>query len=77
MPVETMTLSMKPADFFTSNPAGDLPASVQDFNQSQSYESFMHSQGSAAVEEAGSRKIGHGKAINGHARANGNGDCCH
>ena len=34
MPVEIITVSLKPADFFEFNPALDVPQSTQDFNRS-------------------------------------------
>lgn len=34
MPVEVSTISLKPADFFTQNPALDVPQSVQSYNKS-------------------------------------------
>lgn len=34
MPVEIMTVSLKPADFFELNPALDVPQSTQEFNRS-------------------------------------------
>lgn len=34
MPVEITTISLKPADFFTKNPALDVPQSIQKDNKS-------------------------------------------
>lgn len=34
MPVEVSTIALKPADFFTSNPAMDVPQSIQKENKS-------------------------------------------
>jgi primary-amine oxidase len=34
MPVEISTISLKPADFFTANPALDVPQSTQASNKS-------------------------------------------
>ena len=34
MPVEVSTIALKPADFFTANPALDVPQSTQTVNQS-------------------------------------------
>ncbi|WVQ80952.1 hypothetical protein IAT38_003059 [Cryptococcus sp. DSM 104549] len=66
MPCETHMVSFKPADFFDKNPAIDVPASTQGFNQSSLHEVGRHLQGSAEVEK--------------EAKANGlNGDgasCC-
>lgn len=41
-------VSLKPNDFFSVNPAIDVPASTQAFNQSTMYRPTM--QGNAAVE---------------------------
>lgn len=38
MPVEVTTISLKPADFFTKNPALDVPRSRQEVNNSVLYE---------------------------------------
>lgn len=38
MPVETHTVSLKPCNFFTANPALDVPVSTQAFNQSRTVE---------------------------------------
>lgn len=35
MPVETHTVSLKPVNFFTANPALDVPVSTQAFNKSR------------------------------------------
>lgn len=34
MPVEMMTISLKPSNFFTSNPSNDVPRSNDSFNKS-------------------------------------------
>jgi primary-amine oxidase len=46
MPVEIITVSLKPSNFFSANPALDVPASEQKFNQSSLYEAETHMQGS-------------------------------
>src|ERR1700724_3721692 len=46
MPVEIITVALKPSNFFTANPALDVPASTQKFNQSTLYEAESHMQGS-------------------------------
>jgi hypothetical protein len=40
-------ISLKPADFFTSSPANDVPASVQSFNKSTSHTANGHANGHA------------------------------
>lgn len=40
MPCDTLTVSFKPSGFFTSNPALDVPQSVQGRNQSVEVEEF-------------------------------------
>lgn len=34
MPVEIVTISLKPSNFFTSNPSNDVPRSNNSFNKS-------------------------------------------
>lgn len=51
MPYETLTVSLKPADFFTSNPALDVPPSDPAFNRSKLYEDAVmdsHPNGTAS-----------------------------
>jgi primary-amine oxidase len=38
MPCEIITVGLKPSNFFTANPALDVPASEQHFNKSILYE---------------------------------------
>lgn len=44
MPYESMTISFKPADFFTENPSMDVPRSKQAFNRSEAYEGLTEAQ---------------------------------
>jgi primary-amine oxidase len=46
MPCEIITVALKPSNFFSANPALDVPASEQHFNQSSLYEAQNHMQGS-------------------------------
>ena len=46
MPCEIITVALKPSNFFTANPALDVPASEQHFNQSSLYQAEAHMQGS-------------------------------
>jgi primary-amine oxidase len=48
MPVETMTVSLKPSGFFEQNPALDVPQSTQRQNRSVLYEAFQAAQQDAA-----------------------------
>jgi primary-amine oxidase len=61
MPVEVLTVLLKPADFFEGNPALDVPQSTQAFNQSVLYES------AAAASSAVSSYCVGGKTRDGHA----------
>jgi primary-amine oxidase len=69
MPCETHMIHLKPNDFFTANPAIDVPASTQAFNQSKRFDAAKsksqaqgHLQGDAKVEA--------------EAKANGLGESC-
>jgi primary-amine oxidase len=62
MPVETMRVTFRPANFFDRNPAIDVPPSVQGFNKS------------VLVEPNGTQKNGNGVG-NGHGVAD-TADCC-
>jgi hypothetical protein len=75
-------VSLKPADFFTRNPATDVPSSVQSFNQSTTHQNG-HMQGSNAVESAakanglndestGSKEEANGLKV----QVNGKDSCC-
>lgn len=46
MPVETLKVAMKPVNFFSKNPAIDVPPSTQEFNKSTLL-SELHHQGTA------------------------------
>jgi primary-amine oxidase len=46
MPCEIITVALKPSNFFTGNPALDVPASEQRFNKSTLYKAELHLQGS-------------------------------
>ena len=46
MPCEIITVALKPSNFFSANPALDVPASEQHFNRSSLYEAETHMQGS-------------------------------
>ena len=44
MPCEIITVALKPSNFFTANPALDVPASEQCFNKSSLYVAESHKQ---------------------------------
>ena len=46
MPCEIISVALKPSNFFSANPALDVPASQQHFNKSSLYETASHMQGS-------------------------------
>lgn len=52
MPVEITTISLKPSDFFTRNPALDVPRSSQLANKSVLYDDVMASAGSTVTNMA-------------------------
>ncbi|KAL1965866.1 hypothetical protein VTN77DRAFT_4999 [Rasamsonia byssochlamydoides] len=52
MPVETLTVSLKPADFFEWNPALDVPQSTQAVNQSVLYGEASTSEASCCPKES-------------------------
>ena len=49
MPVEILKVSFKPVNFFTRNPAIDVPPSTQEFNKSALLAN-AHQQGGAVAE---------------------------
>ena len=42
MPCEIISVAMKPSNFFSANPALDVPPSEQGFNKSTLYETHIH-----------------------------------
>ena len=52
MPVEITTISLKPSDFFTKNPAIDVPRSSQTANKSVLYDDAMASASKAVGDMA-------------------------
>ena len=77
MPCEKISVHFKPVNFFESNPAGDVPPSVQVVNKSSSaVEAVQHQQGGNAELVVGRNGNGNGSATccdangsatNGHA----------
>jgi primary-amine oxidase len=53
MPIERVSVMLKPDGFFTKNPALDVPASVQSFNQSKLYEHGVHASNEACCSTSG------------------------
>ena len=60
MPCEIISVALKPSNFFSANPALDVPASEQHFNRSSLFEAEAHMQGSRerTVGQVGSGDCG-------------------
>lgn len=53
MPVERVSVMLKPDGFFTKNPALDVPPSNQSFNQSKLYQDAVHTAKDACCTTSG------------------------
>jgi len=70
MPVEIIKVGLKPVNFFTKNPAIDVPPSEQKFNQSVLL-SEMHKQGTVEGVVSGNGEVCCTSNGNGNGHANG------
>lgn len=75
MPCEILKVSFKPVNFFTKNPAIDVPPSEQRFNNSTLL-SGGQSQGEHHQPMVEGRVGEPATVTNGHSNRNGNGACC-